>query len=72
MKKDGTYQFSSRYNKTGKVKYFSYGDYLYGSEIGSFETIKDFKMNLIKNNIEFEDGEIFQQFLSLVKTKRTL
>lgn len=72
MKKDGTYQFTDKYNKTGKTKYFSYSDYVLDGGIGGFNFIKSIKKEIIQNNVEFESQEIFARIIDLIKVKAML
>lgn len=64
------YQFSRKFNKTGKVFYFSYWDFSKDSMIGSFDFLKRLKNKLIRKEIEFSDSQIFEAVVELMKLGR--
>lgn len=64
------YQFSRKFNKTGRTYYFSYWDFSKDSMIGSFDFLKNLKHKLIRKEIEYGDSEIFEAVVELMKLGR--
>lgn len=63
------YQFSERFNKTGRTWTFSYLDWESASLMGNIKFVKELKHKLIKKEVEFSNGTVFLAIANLLKAK---